>query len=91
MVIKDILSKQVSVCEYIWEVVACIVIICKGHLSPDIWPKTFNLAISTKDIILTIYYKKIIKQIKTRLPQYYLLEPGLKEVYYASVKLLFKK
>ena len=64
MGIKDFLSEQASLCEYIWEVNTYMVITGEGHSGPDIWPKTLNQVTITKDIILIIWYKKAIKQMK---------------------------
>ena len=64
MGIKDFSSEQASLCEYTWEVVACIVITGKGRSGPDIWPETLNQGIGTEDMILITWYKEAIKQTK---------------------------
>ena len=61
MGIKNSLLEQASLCEDTWEVVACMVITSKERLSLDIWPKTPNQTTDTKNIILTIWYKKAMK------------------------------
>lgn len=52
MGIKDFSPKHVSFREYIWEVIAFIVIIGKGHSSLNIWQETPNQGTDTEDIIL---------------------------------------
>ena len=84
MGIKDFSPKQASFCEYTWEVVACMVIIGKGHLGSDIWPETPNQGTNTKGMILIIWYKEAIKQMEINPQQYY--SPGLsaKKACYAN-------
>ena len=36
--IKDSMPAAQSLCKYTWEVIACMVLIGKGRLGPDIWP-----------------------------------------------------
>ena len=70
--IKDFLPKQASFFKYIWEVLAYMVITGEVHSGPDICPKTCNQSTSTEDMILTIWYKKAMKQIEINPQQYYL-------------------
>lgn len=60
--IKDFLLKQASLYKYTWEVVACIVIIGKGRLGPDIWLEIPNHSTHSEDMIFTTWYSKAIKQ-----------------------------
>ncbi len=52
--IKDFSPKHASLCEYTWEVVACMVMTGEERSGPDIWPETPNQGTSTEEIILTI-------------------------------------
>ena len=52
--IKDSLPKQISFCEYTWEIVAYMVMTGKGRSGPDIWPETPNQSTDTKEVIFTI-------------------------------------
>lgn len=51
---QNFLPKQASFYEYIWEVIAYILITGKGHLGPNIWLETPNTVTSNKDIICII-------------------------------------
>ena len=62
MNIKHFLPKQVSLCEYTWEVIACMVITGKGRSGPDMWPKTPNQGTGTENMILTKWYEEVIKR-----------------------------
>lgn len=41
-----------------------MIITSKEHSSPDIWPETPNQGTGSKDIILTTWYNKAMKQRK---------------------------
>ena len=84
MSINDSLPKQVNFCEYTWEVVAYMMITGKGRSSSDMWPKTPNQSTGTKDIILTTWYKKAMKQTEINPQQHHLPGPSTKETCYAS-------
>ncbi len=60
--IKDSLPKQTSLCEYTRKNVAYMVMIGKRCSGPNIWPKTSNQGIGTEEIILTTWYKEVMKQ-----------------------------
>ena len=64
MGIKEFLPKKANFYEYTWEVVVYMVIICKRRLSPNIWPETPNQDIDIENIIFTIWYKEVMKQIE---------------------------
>ena len=56
--IKNLISASQSLCEYTWEVVACMVLTDKGRLWPDIWLETPEQVKSTKDIMRSIWGKE---------------------------------
>lgn len=58
---QNFLPKQASLGEFIWEIVACMVITGKRRSGLNIWRETFNQGTVTEDIIFTIWYKKAIK------------------------------
>ena len=60
--IKDSSPKQESFYEYTWKIVAYMMITRKGHSSPNIWSEIPRQSISIENIILRIWYKKVIKQ-----------------------------
>ena len=60
--ISDSIPAARSLCEYTWEVVACMVLMGKGRLGPDIWPETPEQAESTKDMIRLIWGKEAHRQ-----------------------------
>ncbi len=64
MGIKDSLPEQASLCEYTWEIVACMVITGEGRSGPDIWPETSNQGTGTENMILTKWYKEAMKRRK---------------------------
>ena len=82
--IKDSLPEQASLCEYTWEVIACMVITGEERLDPDIWPETLNQGTGTEDMILTIWYKEAINQTEINSQQHHLSAPSAKEARYAS-------
>lgn len=82
--IKDFLAKQASLCKYIWEVVACKVITCEGCWNLDIWPKTPNQGIGTKDMILRILSKKTMKRREINSQQQYPPSPIPKRACFSS-------
>ena len=84
MGIKDFLPKQASFCEHTWEVIVYMVIISKKRSGPDIWPEISNKATNTEDIILTIWYKKAMKQTEINPQQYYSSSSSAKKACYAS-------
>ena len=56
--IKDSIPAARSLCEYTWEVVACMVLTGKGRPGPDIWPETPEQAESTEDMMRSIWGKE---------------------------------
>lgn len=61
MGIKDSFPKQANFCVYIWEAVVCMIITSKRRSSLDIWLDTFNQGTDTMDMILIIWYKRVMK------------------------------
>ncbi len=84
MGIKDSLSEQASLCEYTWEVIACMVMTGKGRSGPDIWSETPNQDTGTKEMILTTWYKEAMKQSGINLLQHHSLIPSAKKARHAS-------
>ena len=62
--IKDSIPAAQSLCEYTWEVVACMVLTGKGRLGPDIWPETPEQAEFTEDMMRSIWGKEAHWQYK---------------------------
>ncbi len=56
----------------------------KGRSGPDIWPETLNHGTRTEEIILTTWYKEVMKQNRIYLQQYHLLMFSVKEARYVS-------
>ena len=84
MGIKNSSLEQASLCEYTWEVVACMVITGEERSSPDIWPETPNQGTGTEDMILTTWYKEAMKQTEINPQQHHLPASSAKEARYAS-------
>ncbi len=57
--IKDLTQAARSPCEYIWEVILCIVLTNNGRLDPDIWPETPNQAESIEEMMRTIWAEEV--------------------------------
>lgn len=53
MRIKHFLLKSINLCKYTLKIIEYIVIIGRSHLSPDIWPKTFNQDTGIENINFT--------------------------------------
>lgn len=68
-----------------------MVITGKGYLGLDIWQKTPNQGFSSEDIILTIWYKEAIKQIKINSQQYHLLSFSAKKACYVGYRYFYLK
>lgn len=79
MGIKNSLLKQASFYEYIWEIIACMVITGKGRLSVEIWPETSNQSTSSEDMILSTWYNGAMKQKEINLQQHYPSSPTAKD------------
>ncbi len=84
MGIKDFSPERVSLCEYTWEVVACMVIIGEGRSGPDIWPETPNQGTGTENMILTTWYKEAMKRREISPMQQHPLSSTANEARYAS-------
>ena len=84
MGIKDSLPEQASLCEYTWEIVACMVITGEGRSGPDIWPETPNQGTGTENMILTTWYKEAMKRREINPQQQHPPSPTAKEARYAS-------
>lgn len=77
--IKDSIPAARSLCEYTWEVVACMVLTGKGRLGPDIWPETPEQAESTEDMMRSIWGKEAHRQCKASGTKSCPLSPSGKE------------
>ena len=84
MGIKDFLSEQASVCEYTWEVVACMIITGEGCSGPDIWPETINQDTGTEDMTLTTWSKEAMKQKEINPQQQYPPSPSPRKACYTT-------
>ncbi len=56
----------------------------EGRSGPDIWPKTPNQGTGTEEMILTTWYKEVMKQSGINPQQYHPPIPSIKEARYAS-------
>lgn len=88
MKIKDSLPVQASLCEYTWEVVACMVMTGEGRTGSDIWPKIPNQGIGTEDMIIRTWSKEALDRKQSNLREYHLLSPTAKETRYGYKYLL---
>ena len=68
----------------IFERLLHIVITGKGRSDSDIWLETPNQGTSIKDMILTIWYKEVMKKTKINSQQHHLLSLSVKKACYAS-------
>lgn len=59
--IKDFLPAQASLCEYMWEVVACMLITVEGQVGLDIRLETPNQGIGTENIIIMTWSKQALR------------------------------
>lgn len=58
--IKDFSFTQANLYKYTWEILVYMVITAKKQKGPDIWPETLNMYINTKNMIITIWFKKTL-------------------------------
>lgn len=62
MEIKDSLLIEASLCEYTWEVVACMKITSEGQVGPDMELEIQNQGTGTKNIIIITWFKEALCQ-----------------------------
>ena len=77
--IKDLIPAIPSLCEYIWEVVACMVLTGKVCPGLDIWPETPEQAEFIEDMIRSIWGKEAHWQYKANETKSCLLSSSSKE------------
>ncbi len=84
IVIKDSSPKQASLCKHTWKIVVYMPMTGAERLGPDVWPKTPNQGTGTEEIILTTWYKEVIKRSGINSQQYHLPILSAKEARYVS-------
>ncbi len=77
--IKDSTPAAHSLCEYTWEMVACMVLTGEGRLGPDIWPETPGQVESMESMIRIIWGMEVNRRQKTSGTPDSLLSPTGKE------------
>lgn len=84
MGIKNSSPEQASLCEYTWEVVACMVMTGEGRTGPDIWPETPNQGTGAEDMILITWSKEALKRRQSNPREQHPPRPIAKKARYIS-------